>query len=110
MVSYNVLADRYVDNIQYDYCNPKALGIHYRKQLVMKELEGEFLKSQLLYVLTEFSGFKADIICMQEVDETQYKKYYKQAFHDIGYNSVFNRKGNCIPEGLLCAFNANRYQ
>ncbi|XP_066261670.1 2',5'-phosphodiesterase 12-like isoform X1 [Euwallacea similis] len=93
VVTYNVLADRYVDFDQFDYTLRKFLGVHYRKKLIMKELE----------------GYKADIICLQEVDDMQYKVFYKNQFKKRGYESIFNRKGNCIPEGLVCAFKANRF-
>ncbi|KAJ8920849.1 hypothetical protein NQ315_015641 [Exocentrus adspersus] len=94
VVSYNILADRYArDNESYTYCPPKALAIEYRKQLILKEL----------------LGYKGDIICLQEVDDKQYKEYFKHQFTEAGYGSVFNRKGNRLPEGLACVFNKTRY-
>jgi 2',5'-phosphodiesterase len=46
VVSYNILADLYADSEVshkqlYPYCPPYALGIDYRKQLILKELLGE---------------------------------------------------------------------
>ncbi|CAG9760881.1 unnamed protein product [Ceutorhynchus assimilis] len=94
VVSYNLLADRYVDRDQFSCCPPRALGIHYRKQLTIKELK----------------GYNADIICLQEVDEIHYRSYYLQKFKEMGYKTHFNRKGNCIPEGLVCAYDMNRFK
>lgn len=42
IVSYNILADRYVDGEQFSYTPRRAIGIHYRKQLIMKELQGMY--------------------------------------------------------------------
>ncbi|XP_050307010.1 2',5'-phosphodiesterase 12-like [Anthonomus grandis grandis] len=94
MVSYNILADRYIDNESFRYCPRSAQGIHYRKQLIIKEL----------------AGYNADIICLQEADEPHYESYYHTQLKDLGYRSYFNRKGNCIPEGLVCAFKSKRFR
>lgn len=95
VVSYNVLADRYVDGTHGNFsCLPKALGIHYRKQLIVKELK----------------GYNSDIICLQEVDQSQYKEYYCEELKQMGYKSFYNRKGNCIPEGLVFAFNTGKFK
>lgn len=94
VVSYNILADRYVGNNQFEYCPPHVLNIHYRKHLTIKELK----------------GYKADIIVLQEVDNQYYSSYYKNEFNEMGYKSFYNRKGNCIPEGLLTAFKRDRYR
>ncbi|XP_076270242.1 2',5'-phosphodiesterase 12-like [Rhynchophorus ferrugineus] len=94
VVSYNILSDRYATRLQYNYCPLRALNIHYRKQLVMKELR----------------GYNADIIALQEVDNQHFTSYFKNEFNEMGFKSLYHRKGNCIPEGLLCAFNRRRYR
>lgn len=58
VVSYNILADIYAQTelsktVLYPYCAPYALQLHYRQNLIKKELV----------------GYKADIICLQEVDQ-----------------------------------------
>ncbi|XP_060517437.1 2',5'-phosphodiesterase 12-like isoform X2 [Cylas formicarius] len=94
IVTYNILADKYVDNIRYSYCSPQALGIHYRKQLILKEVK----------------GYNADIICMQEVDELHFKSFFKEKMQELGYKAVFHRKGNNLPEGLACFFDSLRFK
>ena len=53
VVSYNILADLYADSEVsrtqlFPYCPPYALSIDYRKQLILKELLGEFVKQSVL--------------------------------------------------------------
>ena len=52
-MSYNILADLYADSEVsrtqlFPYCPPYALSIDYRKQLIVKELLGEFVKQSVL--------------------------------------------------------------
>lgn len=62
------------------------------------------------YLRKIYLGYKADIICLQEVDNRHYVEYFKEMFKETGYGSVYHRKGNRIPEGLTCAFNKTRYK
>lgn len=58
VVTYNILADVYAQTelsktVLYPYCAPYALQLDYRQNLIKKEL----------------AGYKADILCLQEVDK-----------------------------------------
>lgn len=57
VVSYNVLADLYATNEMYSYCPPWALSWAYRRQNLLKELV----------------GYRADILCLQEVSRQSSK-------------------------------------
>lgn len=92
-VTYNTLADRYARSDKIPYCPYKYLGINFRKHLILRELK----------------GYHADIICLQEVDSNVYDNFLKPELLKCGYKSCFHRKGNVIPEGLVCAFLADRY-
>ena len=53
VLSYNILADLYADSEVsrtqlFPYCPPYALSIDYRKQLIVKELLGEFVKHSVV--------------------------------------------------------------
>ncbi|GJQ66889.1 hypothetical protein Trydic_g7911 [Trypoxylus dichotomus] len=94
IVSYNILAERYTDDEQFSYCDPKYLSIGYRKQVILEEV----------------LNYKADLICMQEVDLEQYHDYFKNHFKNNGYIPVFYKKGHIIPEGLAFVYDRNRFK
>ncbi|XP_065172268.1 2',5'-phosphodiesterase 12-like [Atheta coriaria] len=92
VVSYNTLSCRYA-NDQYNYCPIEYLAIDYRKQLLLKEM----------------FGYNADVLCCQEVDNKIYSFYFRPEFHKINYGSIYNKKGNRIPEGLAIFYNKSRF-
>lgn len=95
MVTYNILAEKYANlDENYDYCDPKYLAIDYRKQLIAKELV----------------GYKADIICLQEVDHRHYTNFFKDIFKEKGYFTFYRRKGNRIPEGLVFMYDKTKFR
>lgn len=55
------------------------------------------------------SGYNADIICLQEVDQKVFQHYYRNKFLEKNYKAYFHRKGNRLPEGLVCAYDTNRF-
>lgn len=99
VVTYNILADLYADSdytrtVLHPYCPPYALAIDYRKQLILKEL----------------LGYKADIICLQEVDSKVFDADLKPIFSSYGFESEFSKKGGQVSEGMACIFNASKFQ
>ena len=58
VLSYNVLSDLYATSDMYSYCPPWALSWAYRRQNLLREIV----------------GYKADILCLQEVSEFYLKK------------------------------------
>jgi 2',5'-phosphodiesterase len=92
-MSYNILADVYTDSdysreVLFPYCPPYALAIDYRKQLLLKEI----------------IGYKADLICLQEVDRKLFTSDYEPILNDCGYSGIFDKKGGTIDEGLACFY------
>lgn len=99
VLSYNLLADTYADSdysrgVLFPYCPPYALHIDYRKQLLLKEI----------------IGFNSDIICLQEVDDKIYTADYEPTLSVLHYDSVFNRKGAEVVEGLATFYNKKRFE
>ncbi|XP_017773871.1 PREDICTED: 2',5'-phosphodiesterase 12-like [Nicrophorus vespilloides] len=92
VVCYNTLSCRYTGT-QFTYCDKQHLSVDYRKQLIMKEL----------------TGYKADIICLQEVDNKVFSFYFRDEFKKLNYAAIYNKKGNVIPEGLATIFNTKRF-
>ncbi|CAH2066567.1 unnamed protein product, partial [Iphiclides podalirius] len=98
-VTYNILADLYCDsdftrNVLHPYCPPYALQIDYRKQLIMKELQ----------------GYNADIICLQEVDNKVYINNLKPFLEVEGLQGLFYKKGKTVAEGLACFYRQARFE
>lgn len=98
VMTYNILAGMYSDtdtakNELFGHCPPYALDIDYRKQLFIKEI----------------LGYNADIICLQEVDESVFDADLLPILSLEGFTGVFNRKGS-VREGLACFLNSKRFR
>ncbi|MCL4119593.1 UNVERIFIED_CONTAM: hypothetical protein GTU68_018115 [Idotea baltica] len=98
VLSYNILADMYADS---DYsrttlfpsCPPYALEIEYRKQLFIKEI----------------IGYKADLICLQEVDEKVFLRDLQPVLLNYGLEGVFKTKGGpSVSEGLATFYRTDK--
>lgn len=98
IVSYNILADVYAEtkdalNTLFSYCKIDALAADYRKQLILRELE----------------GYNADIICLQEVDAKLYNRCFRPFFNDSGFESEFYEKGGA-REGTAVFFDTKKFK
>ncbi|XP_017758786.1 PREDICTED: 2',5'-phosphodiesterase 12-like [Eufriesea mexicana] len=97
VTSYNILANIYSETqlsqeTLYPYCPLYALSMDYRKLLILKEL----------------MGYKSDIICLQEVDNSVYKNDLQLALRVLHYDSIYNLK-NDLREGLAIFYNQDRF-
>ena len=99
VVSYNILADTYVDSdtgrgILFKYCADFALKFDYRKHLILKEL----------------LGYKADIICLQEVDAKFFKKDLSLLLKNLdNMEGLYAEKSANVREGVACFFRKSRF-
>ncbi|XP_022123100.2 2',5'-phosphodiesterase 12 [Pieris rapae] len=98
-VTYNILADLYCDSdytrtVLHPYCPSYALEIDYRKQLILKEL----------------TGYNADIICLQEVDNKIFDYSLSCVLQMDGLKGLFYKKGKSVAEGLACFYRENRFR
>nr|XP_023019756.1 2',5'-phosphodiesterase 12-like [Leptinotarsa decemlineata] len=83
VVSYNTPSKRYTQmDEKYSYCDPTFLSIDYRTLVLFKEL----------------LGFKADIICLQEIHKKIYKNYFRRQFQINGYYCYYN--SSQVSEGF----------
>ena len=100
VVSYNLLADLYADSdysrtVLFAQCPHYAMDINYRKQLIIKEL----------------LGYKADIICLQEVDNKIFDFDLLPVLSDHDdFDGVFKRKGGQVSEGLACFWRTTKFK
>ncbi|GES85481.1 glucose-repressible alcohol dehydrogenase transcriptional effector [Rhizophagus clarus] len=74
LLCYNILCEKYATTQLYGYTPLWALDWDYRKELIVSEV----------------LSYNADIVCLQEVDTSQYDEYFKDTFHNHGgYDSVY---------------------
>eukprot|EP00249_Psilotum_nudum_P023553 c28921_g1_i1 orf=356-2137(+) len=87
VLSYNVLADLYATSELYSYCPPWALSWSYRRQNLLREI----------------SGYRADIICLQEVQSDHYLDFFAPELEKLGYTSVYKKKTAEVYTGTVYA-------
>nr|XP_057910944.1 2',5'-phosphodiesterase 12 [Doryrhamphus excisus] len=98
VVSYNILADIYAQTelsktVLYPYCAPYALQLDYRQNLIKKEL----------------AGYRADIVCLQEVDKGVFLDSLTPALDAFGLDGVFKVKEK-QHEGLATFYRRTKFK
>ena len=88
IMSYNVLADPYATSkaalkYLFPYCPVDYLHIEYRSQLTLQELVAS----------------SADIMCLQEVDESVHHLFYAPHLESKGYQGCYANKRTGVTEG-----------
>jgi CCR4-NOT transcription complex subunit 6 len=84
-MSYNVLSDLYATSEQYSYCPPWALAWTYRRQNLLREIV----------------TYRADILCLQEVQSDHYEDFYAPELEKHGYTGVYKKKTGEIYTGSV---------
>lgn len=88
LVTYNILADQYASQdfskeVLFKHVPLPWLEVHYRKQLVLK---------QLLHCA-------ADVLCLQEVDAKVFDLYLEPLLEAAGFSGVYDSKAGQVTEG-----------
>ncbi|KAI9090578.1 hypothetical protein K1719_028431 [Acacia pycnantha] len=83
VLSYNILSEAYASNDLYSYCPSWALSWPYRRQNLLREIV----------------GYRADIICLQEVQSDHYEEFFSPELDKHGYNGCYKRKTNEVYGG-----------
>ncbi|KAE9590759.1 putative poly(A)-specific ribonuclease [Lupinus albus] len=83
VLSYNVLSDAYASNDLYSYCPSWALSWPYRRQNLLQEIV----------------GYRADIICLQEIQSDHYEEFFSPELDKHGYYGLYKRKTNEVYNG-----------
>lgn len=88
VVTYNLLADQYASQeyartVLFRHVKAEHLDIHYRKQLIVRQL----LRS------------RADLICLQEVDEKVFVQYLQPQLEARGFAGIHTCKAGQQAEG-----------
>jgi len=76
VMTYNILAQLYTNNQIYHYCPLYALNWTYRKHNLLRE------------ILT----LRADIICLQEVQNDHFEDFFLPSLSEEGYDGIFKAK------------------
>ncbi|VFQ71913.1 unnamed protein product [Cuscuta campestris] len=76
VLSYNILSDSHATSELYSYCPSWALSWTYRRQNLLREI----------------TGYRADIVCLQEVLSDHYEEFFRPELDKHGYQSYFRMK------------------
>ncbi|PSS13782.1 Carbon catabolite repressor protein [Actinidia chinensis var. chinensis] len=100
VLSYNILSDVYATNEIYSYCPSWALSWPYRRQNLLREIV----------------GYRADIVCLQEVQSDHFEEFFAPELDKHGYQALFKRKtaevfsGNILTiDGCATFFRRDRF-
>ncbi|XP_039007724.1 carbon catabolite repressor protein 4 homolog 1-like [Hibiscus syriacus] len=78
VLSYNILSDSYTSRELYSYCPSWALSWAYRRQNLLREIV----------------GYRADIVCVQEVQSDHFDVFFAPELDKHGYQALYKRKTN----------------
>lgn len=78
VLSYNILSDAYATSELYSYCPSWALSWPYRRQNLLREIV----------------GYRADIVCLQEVQSDHFEEFFAPELDKHGYQALYKRKTN----------------
>ncbi|KAL9266810.1 Carbon catabolite repressor protein 4 homolog 1-like protein [Drosera capensis] len=84
VLSYNILADVYATSESYSYCPSWALSWTYRRQNLLREIV----------------GYRADIICLQEVQNDHFEEFFSPELDKHGYQAIYKRKTSEVSQTL----------
>ena len=76
VICYNVLAPSLVDPSHFPGTPKFVLNTYAREMNITREIE----------------FWNADVVCLQEVDESSYKNHYKSAMENLGYSIMIYKK------------------
>ncbi|KAM6547864.1 hypothetical protein CsatB_019540 [Cannabis sativa] len=83
VLSYNILSDVYATSDIYSYCPSWALSWPYRRQNLLREIV----------------GYRADIVCLQEVQNDHFDEFFSPELDKHGYQALYKRKTNEVYNG-----------
>ncbi|KAE8661226.1 Carbon catabolite repressor protein 4-like protein 2 [Hibiscus syriacus] len=85
VLSYNILSDSYASSELYSYCPSWALSWQYRKQNLLREIV----------------SYRADIVCLQEVQNNHFEEVFAPELDKHGYQALYKRKTNEVYSGNI---------
>jgi CCR4-NOT transcription complex subunit 6 len=76
VLSYNILSEAYATSESYAYCPSWALSWPYRRQNLLREIV----------------GYRADVVCLQEVQSNHFEEFFSPELDKHGYQALYKRK------------------
>ena len=55
------------------------------------------------------ASYKPDLLLLQEMEKTQYDKYYKSELENIGYKVLFKKRPTIKPDGICIGYQVDKY-
>ncbi|XP_074307027.1 carbon catabolite repressor protein 4 homolog 1-like [Silene latifolia] len=96
VLSYNILAEAYATSEAYSYCPSWALSWAYRRQNLLREIV----------------GYRADIVCLQEVQYDHFDEFFAPELDKHGYQALYKRKTSEVThtlDGCATFFRRDRF-
>ncbi|KAK9725631.1 hypothetical protein RND81_05G158600 [Saponaria officinalis] len=96
VLSYNILAEAYATSDAYSYCPSWALSWPYRRQNLLREIV----------------GYRADIVCLQEVQYDHFDEFFAPELDKHGYQALYKRKTSEVThtlDGCATFFRRDRF-
>ncbi|KAJ0255510.1 Carbon catabolite repressor protein 4 2 [Hirschfeldia incana] len=87
VLSYNILSDTSASSDLYSYCPPWALSWSYRRHNLLREIV----------------GYRADVVCLQEVQSDHFHEFFAPELDKHGYQALYKRKTNEVLSGSTSA-------
>ncbi|KAF5190294.1 Carbon catabolite repressor protein, partial [Thalictrum thalictroides] len=87
VLSYNILAELSATSESYSYCPSWALSWPYRRQNLLREIV----------------GYRADILCLQEVQSDHFEEFFAPELDKHGYQALYKKKTTEIYNGIAHA-------
>mmetsp|Transcript_11160 Transcript_11160/g.20892 ORF Transcript_11160/g.20892 Transcript_11160/m.20892 type:complete len:865 (-) Transcript_11160:2888-5482(-) len=89
VMTYNILADLYVSR---EIDDETVMFPHVKYEHIRKT-------RRMPMIVAEILAYKADIVCLQEVDGAIYDTYFEPVMKAIGYDAFYSNKVSCQREG-----------
>jgi len=87
VMSYNILAQKYIKPEYFPYCPLNFLNFEYRSSIIMKEIE----------------AVNPDILCLQECDVDLFPEFYIPKLEYLGYECLYNNiKDEKVIMNVIC--------
>ncbi|KAG9451516.1 hypothetical protein H6P81_011481 [Aristolochia fimbriata] len=100
VLSYNLLADIYANQVAHPQCPAWALSWEYRRQKLLREI----------------ICYKPDILCLQEVQSDHFENYLAPELIKHGYSAVYKKKtsevytgSQFVSDGCAICFRCDRF-
>ncbi|XP_072173207.1 protein angel homolog 2-like [Diadema setosum] len=96
IVSYNILAQCLLDSHRhlYRHCPQKYLVWEYRRHNILRELKEA----------------NAEIVCLQEVQQSHYEDFFKPQLEQLGYASVYKQRTGDKLDGCVTFYKTGQLQ